>query len=165
MNTLQLWLAKPIARDMLSHAADSYPAESCGVLLASGAEEENEDGVVRPSRYVRLRNVACETHRAFVADPREWVELVAGLAARQERLVAVVHSHPNASAQLSETDAATMWRTVPFHVVVSVRSDGVPAAWRAWRWDDQLGAFREVCVAITGESGWTKSAQARLRPS
>lgn len=162
---MQLWLTKPIARDMLSHAADSYPAESCGALLASGAEGANKDGIVRPSRYVRLRNVARETHRAFVADPREWVELVAGLAARQERLVAIVHSHPNASAELSGTDAATMWRTVPFQVVVSVRPDGVPAAWRAWRWDARLGAFREAVVAIGGEAAWTQAAQVRLRPS
>lgn len=152
-NMPRLALAKPIAREIVSHAAESFPAESCGALLAA-ADGGTDDcgGAVRPSRYVRLRNVSGEAHRSFVADPREWVTLVAGLAVRRERLIAVVHSHPGAPAELSGADAATMWRTVPFHVVVSVRQKSGPAELRAWRWDARLGAFREAAVAIGGET-------------
>ncbi len=70
----------------LDHAREVYPIESCGVALAGG-------------EYWRCKNLADTPIEHFIIDPRDY-------AAAEEagEITAVVHSHPNASANPSPAD-------------------------------------------------------------
>lgn len=76
---------------ILAHARDAYPAECCGLVIDAGAGPE----------YVRCRNDApqgCERDR-FVLNPYDHVA-----AEDRGAILAVVHSHPDESANPSDAD-------------------------------------------------------------
>lgn len=90
---------------MVSWLEAAYPFEGCGLIL------ENADG---QHRFYGCQNLADLYHQRdpgrfprsardfYIIDPREfmWAE------ARGERVVAIVHSHPDGSAEFSGEDRA-----------------------------------------------------------
>lgn len=94
-----------------AHALEEYPKESCGVIVAVGRKEV----------YHPCRNIADNPQESFVIDPKN---LKAAYALG--RVVAVVHSHPDATPHPSPADAAqcAAWG-LPW-VIVAVHTD--PAA-------------------------------------
>ncbi|MBZ4402465.1 C40 family peptidase [Myxococcus sp. AS-1-15] len=72
----------------LSHAREESPRESCGLIARIAGE----------LRYRRCRNLA-EGHAHFHLSPEDFA-----LAEAEGEVVAVVHSHPNASPEPSEAD-------------------------------------------------------------
>lgn len=76
-----------LARDC---AAKAYPMESCGLLVV--------EAEARMADYLPTRNLATEADR-FAIHPEDWVT-----AEDYGTVVAVVHSHPDASPEPSEAD-------------------------------------------------------------
>jgi len=100
----QLLLLDPVAELIRRAAEVGYPHEVCGLVVrtSSGALE------VRLAPNLELAH----PERGFVLDPRAIVES----EARGEHLLAIFHSHPDASAELSDADqraAVIPWRDGP----------------------------------------------------
>lgn len=92
---------------ILQHAQDEYPREACGLLCESAA------GALV---YERCRNTApAGTERdRFQIHPEDW----ARAEDAHTRIDAVVHSHPDASAEPSDADRAMCHATgVPWYVI------------------------------------------------
>lgn len=88
---------------ILAHTAAEYPRECCGVVVQKG----------RVQRYLPCRNIA--------ADPEEHFHLsLEDYAVAEDRgtVIAIVHSHPDATTQPSELGKAQCDATLlPWHIV------------------------------------------------
>lgn len=84
-------MRKHILNSVRAHAADEYPKESCGLVLAIGRKHE----------YIRCKNTATDPEEEFRIAPEEY-------AAAEDRgeIVAIVHSHPDATSRPSNADVA-----------------------------------------------------------
>jgi len=91
-------LTADIGDSIFDHAMTEYnngKREACGVIV-------RVDGV---DEYKPCRNIA-QSNQAFKIDPRDWAE-----AEDSGEVVAVVHSHPDASAHPSDADRLMCNRT------------------------------------------------------
>jgi len=84
-------MKRHIIRAVLAHAADDYPNECCGVVIQNG----------RRQKYLRCRNIAPKPTEQFSLAPEDYA------AAEDEgTIVAIAHSHPDATTQPSQLDIA-----------------------------------------------------------
>jgi proteasome lid subunit RPN8/RPN11 len=124
-----------------AQAVEEYPFESCGVIMARGADRrllrcrnaQNELHARDPERYPR------DARTAYYIDPKDLLRI--GDLERQGFAVAVIyHSHVDAGAYFSETDRRqAMVGGEPaypeaVYVVTSLVGGKVDAA-AAFRWD------------------------------
>lgn len=84
-------MRKHIVSAVLAHAAAEYPAEICGVVTQSG----------RRQQYHRCRNTAPEPTEQFSMHPEDYAT-----AEDAGTIIAIVHSHPDATTQPSQLDIA-----------------------------------------------------------
>ncbi|GKX46083.1 C40 family peptidase [Pectobacterium carotovorum] len=84
-------LSKLIITEILAHAEQDYPRECCGVIVQNG----------RKQRYVKCRNTASEPNDQFSMSPEDYAE-----AEDSGAIIAIVHSHPDATTQPSNLDHA-----------------------------------------------------------
>ncbi|HFF8938851.1 C40 family peptidase [Serratia marcescens] len=84
-------MRQKIISAILAHAEAEYPRECCGVVVQSG----------RRQRYVRCRNLAPEPTEQFSLAPADYAA-----AEDSGTIVAIVHSHPDATTQPSQLDLA-----------------------------------------------------------
>lgn len=85
------------------HAAEDYPREACGLVIEREGRLD----------YQRCRNTACEPGEEFRIDPHDYAA-VEDLG----EVVAVVHSHPDASSRPSPRDLAMCEATgLPWHIL------------------------------------------------
>ena len=98
---------------IMAHAAEEYPRECCGVVVQKS----------RVQRYIPCRNLATDPTEHFHLSPEDY-------AAAEDlgTVVAIVHSHPDATTQPSELDKAQCDATLlPWHIVlVAIRYLAVP---------------------------------------
>lgn len=111
----------PGAVDALAeHAEQAYPDECCGLVV------RRADG---QAVYWPCRNAAPEPGRQFVIEPRDWAA-----AEDAGELLAVCHSHPNASANPSTADRVMCERSgLPWIVIgwpSAVLKRVEPEGWR-----------------------------------
>jgi proteasome lid subunit RPN8/RPN11 len=71
------------------HARAEYPREACGVIAIVKGKE----------RYLPCRNLASTPQENFVLSPEDWAK-----AEDFGEIVAIVHSHPDVPARMSEAD-------------------------------------------------------------
>lgn len=86
-----------------------FPNEACGVIVAQGKR-----GVVIP-----CKNISEEPTKFFVMDPMDYAR-----AANNGDIVAIWHTHPNASSDASGTDLAGVESTALEWIIVGVRKAG-----------------------------------------
>lgn len=92
-------------KDIEEHAAYAYPQECCGLLI-------NKKG---KQLYHRCKNIA-EGHedQDFVLDPQDY----ARAEEEEGEILAIIHSHPNASEQPSEADKVSCEKSgKPWYIV------------------------------------------------
>lgn len=140
-------------------AVEEYPHESCGVIVARGAER----------RLLPCRNIQDELHRknparhprdartAYYIDPQDLLRI--GRLEDEGFTVAVIyHSHVDAGAYFSETDKRQALiggePTYPHaaYVVASVVEGRVEAV-AAFRWDQGRRDFLPVTLECFEPSG------------
>lgn len=135
------------------HACACWPLESCGVVVRSAGGA---------CRYLPVRNVAADPARRFELDPAEQLAIWRRAAAGEFALVALVHSHPDGTADFSAADraAATTAAGRPLHPGVDhwVLAIHGPAprlvearafTWSAGRWSRQASVCRPACCSET----------------
>ncbi|MEX0445336.1 C40 family peptidase [Xenorhabdus sp. SGI246] len=84
-------LRKTTTRAIMAHAQAAYPNEGCGLVIQQG----------RRQRYVPCRNTASSPTVQFLIHPADYAA-----AEDQGAIVAIVHSHPDATTQPSQLDIA-----------------------------------------------------------
>ena len=96
-------MKQKIIDEIMAHAEAEYPRECCGVLAQKS----------RVIKYFPCRNMASEPTEHFHLDPE-------GYAGAEDwgAVMAIVHSHPDATTQPSELDKAQCDATeIPWHIV------------------------------------------------
>lgn len=84
-------MRKHIISAVMAHAEEVYPAESCGLVVQVGKRQQ----------YLRCRNTASEPTEQFSMHPEDYAA-----AEDTGEIVAIVHSHPDATTQPSQLDIA-----------------------------------------------------------
>jgi proteasome lid subunit RPN8/RPN11 len=121
---------------LTAHLERCYPLEGCGLILEGGAGQ----------RFVPIRN-ALQSPVAFALDPHQHLAVEREASLAGERIVALVHSHPDGPAEPSDRDrrdaapgGEPLYPGVPW-IVVAVRRGTVEHA-RLFSWLD--GEFHRV---------------------
>jgi proteasome lid subunit RPN8/RPN11 len=142
-------LPAPVRSAVLAHLQAAWPEEGCGVLL------EGEGGI----RFLPLANAQAahqardpeafprDARRAFTIEPSTWLRLMKELEAGGDRLLAIVHSHPEGPAHFSDEDrrqaapeGLPLFPGMAHLVVALQRGTPVKAVWALWR----NGGFAEL---------------------
>ena len=116
-----LQIPRNIVEAMVDHCRRESPLECCGIL----------GGIApRVSSFHPLRNAAASETR-YDADPRDLIDAVVSLRARNAEILAIYHSHPRWEAVPSRTDLAeNHYGAVP-RIIVSLLDE--PPTVRIWR--------------------------------
>lgn len=106
-------MRKIIERAIFRHAEASYPRESCGLMIVVKGKEQ----------YFPCTNTAVGSEH-FIISPEDFAN-----AEDKGEVVAVVHSHPDTSADPSEADKVSCEASgLPWHIVSVHLENGVPVA-------------------------------------
>lgn len=92
----KIHISAELGQAIFDHAHEAYPAECCGLVLMV-------DGKVE---YLRCANIAERGRDRFEIDPADWVA-----AEDCGEVLAIVHSHPDESANPSHADLMMIERT------------------------------------------------------
>jgi cysteine synthase B len=126
-----------VERAINQHAADAYPDECCGALLAAWSGEIVE--------ALPLGNTSdAERRRRYVVSPGDYRRAEARAAAAGRDLAGFYHSHPDHPAIPSAFDLDHAWPNLRY-AIVSVRS-GRAIEIRWWRLRADRSAFEEDTV-------------------
>jgi proteasome lid subunit RPN8/RPN11 len=88
--------------ELRRHGEETYPHESCGVLVG-----RTEDGERLVARVARCANTCADSPRnRYHIDPREILQIERQGRERGEDVVGFYHSHPDHPARWSATDLA-----------------------------------------------------------
>lgn len=100
-------LIEDVRAAMLAHAEAEFPREACGLIVLDA------DGRLAYVKSENLAPLGAEGKDQFVIDPESWC------AAEEEgRIEAIVHSHPNGTAQPSMADRLECARSgLPWFIV------------------------------------------------
>ena len=116
-----LTIPTSIFEAMVNHARRDAPLECCGILGGMAP---------RVSSFHPLRNIE-ESPVRFEANPRDLIDAVLALRARQADIVAIYHSHPHAEPVPSQTDLARNYYGDTPQIIISLL--GRTPEVRAWR--------------------------------
>jgi proteasome lid subunit RPN8/RPN11 len=104
-------------QEIFRHARAEYPNEACGVLLRAAGGE-----VIQA---VACSNVAALPRSRYQIDPPELIAVQRRARERGLEIAGFYHSHPDAEAEPSATDAAEAYWTGCSYVIAAVRGGDV----------------------------------------
>ena len=134
-------LNKRLIAEMITHALEADPEESCGLLVGKEAAE----------RAVRMQNVHPQPGRRYEMSPLELMRVEGSAEDNGEQIVAIYHSHTFTQAYPSETDvnnAVQSGWTDPVYVLVSLVEKWRPVV-RAYQISDD-GQVAELPITTDG---------------
>jgi len=121
-------------QEMTAHAEEGYPHEVCGLLLgevdaASSLRRVHE---AKPARNLNRERAGTR----YELDPNDYLRIDAEARQRGLAVVGTYHSHPDHTAQPSETDrlsAAEVWEMAESwsYLILAVIA-GKVTSWRSW---------------------------------
>jgi len=114
MNTLQL--PRALVNQILAHAQQNPDEEICGLISKKNG---------KANHYYRITNVADSKTNRFEMSGAEQISAMKKMRSQDAKLLAIVHSHPDAPAIPSETDRKENQYTDIFYLVVSLDTKGV----------------------------------------
>ena len=140
-----LFLSRPHLKQIVDAAEAAYPGEACGLLV----------GRARSAGDVEVTRVAPSANSA-AGDRVDRFEIDAGLRLRlqrelrggPDRVIGLYHSHPDHSAQPSDTDLEMAWEPDLVWVITSV-ADGQALHTTAHALDAGGTQFREIGLRTT----------------
>ena len=129
-------------------AEAAYPEEACGLLVGSCAPEEG----YRVSAVEASANVAEPPRtRRFEVDPKLRLRLERQLRESPDSVIGVYHSHPDGSAEPSETDRSMIFEPDMAWLITAV-VDGKAGATTGWRPTRDGSAFLPLRLELGGET-------------
>jgi proteasome lid subunit RPN8/RPN11 len=117
--------------EIRAHAAEAYPYECCGALIAIDGE------IVEAFRLPNT--TAAGARRRFRIGPSDYRQAEARASERRGTLAGFYHSHPDHPARPSQHDLEHAWPNL-IYVIVSVNA-GSAGDITAWRLRDDRSAF------------------------
>ncbi len=152
MSAAAVQLAPGQLRAIERAAEEAYPEEACGLLVGRSAPGE----AYRVSTVEASANVAEPPRtRRFEVDPKLRLRLERELRENPDSVIGVYHSHPDGSAEPSETDIAMIFEPDMVWLITAV-ADGRAGATRGWRPAEDRSAFLPLGLDVareTAESG------------
>ena len=128
-------------------AEAAYPEEACGLLVGRSAPGE----AYRVNAVETSANVAeLPRTRRFEVDPKLRLRLERELREGPDSVIGVYHSHPNGSAEPSETDIAMIFEPDMIWLITAVADAGAGAT-TAWQPSEDGAAFRPLGLDLGGE--------------
>ena len=123
--------AVEVLDDIRRHAAESYPDECCGALIATGG---------RIIEAYRLPNTtAAGARRRFRISPSDYRRSEERAAEQQGALAGFYHSHPDHPARPSQHDLEQAWPNLTY-VIIAVKA-GEAGEITSWRLRDDRSGF------------------------
>lgn len=120
--------------EIRQHAAETYPDECCGALIAS-------NGTIVEA--FRLPNTtAAGARRRFLIAPEDYRLAEARARERHATLAGFYHSHPDHPARPSAHDLEQAWPNLAY-IIVAV-SEGTPGDLKTWRLLEDRSGFEEI---------------------
>lgn len=132
----ELSLPRTVVNRMLAHAQQNPEQEICG-LISRAANQS--------LCYLPIANRAVDSKHRYQMDEKQLIDSMRALRDNDEELLAIVHSHPSASAQASALDIEQANYPEAYYLIISLNTRGV-LEMRAWRISD--GNVSEVKVYI-----------------
>jgi proteasome lid subunit RPN8/RPN11 len=139
---------------MAEHAAATYPAECCGLLLADAAGKLHFQAIPNVAGSAQGKQTSARSQRdGYVMEPKALLSALEQTERSGGSLWAIVHSHPDVGAYFSAEDknvalggdSEPLWPGVRY-VVLSVRGGQVDDA-RMYTWDASARDFSEQQIA------------------
>ncbi len=135
---------------MLEHAKSCYPNECCGFIIGHSIETSDGSDSVKGLYYMPCNNrQQHNTRRRFLIDPDAYQEAEDEADERGQRIISIVHSHPNHSDLPSEFDRTHAWPGLSY-IIISVY-DGRVHSYNSWRLTDDRTRFEEENI-IRGDA-------------
>lgn len=133
-----LTLRRAHVEEMYAHARAARPEECCGLVGGRGESAET---------VYALRNAARNPLHAYEAAPEDLFAAQRAMRERDERLLAIYHSHPRSSEpEPSETDVRLAFYPSAVYLIVgfSRESDEEECVLRAFRVSEKDGRWERV---------------------
>lgn len=128
-------------------AEDAYPEEACGLLVGRSTPGAG----YRVSTVEASANVAEPPRtRRFEVDPKLRLRLERALRESPDSVIGVYHSHPDGSAQPSETDISMIFEPDMVWLITAV-ADGKAGETTGWRPTDDGSAFLALGIEFDSE--------------
>ena len=128
-------------------AEAAYPEEACGLLVGRAGP----GGDWQVSAVESSANVAEPPRtRRFEVDPKLRLRLERELRESPDSIVGVYHSHPNGSAEPSETDISMIFEPDMVWLITAV-ADGRADTTKAYKPTEDGAAFRPLGLDLGGE--------------
>ena len=147
MNIARVRLSTAQLQAIERAAEAAYPEEACGLLV----------GRAEPGGAWQVRTVEASANvaepprtRRFEVDPKLRLRLEHELRESPDSIVGVYHSHPNGSAEPSETDISMIFEPEMVWLITAV-ADGRAGATLAYRPTEDGAAFRPLGLDLGGE--------------
>lgn len=111
-----LELPRVLVNQILAHAQQNPDEEICGLISS-----KNEIA----TRYYRIGNAAPDKTHHFEMNGAEQIAAMKKMRAQGEKIMAIVHSHPDAPAIPSTFDEESNGYPEAYYLVVSLNTKGV----------------------------------------
>ncbi len=137
----------PAQLQAIERAAEAaYPEEACGLLVGRA-----ETGSAWQVNAVEASVNVAEPPRTrrFEVDPKLRLRLERALRESPDSVVGVYHSHPNGSAEPSETDISMIFEPEMVWLITAV-ADGRACATKAYKPTEDGAAFRPIGLDLGG---------------
>ena len=117
MKHYELILPTSIKQQLIEHAQQITPIESCGYLGGTLT-----DNIATATTFYPMTNTD-NSPEHFTFDPKEQFQVVKQARQANESLIAVYHSHPASPARLSAEDIRLFNDPHPVYIIVSLAND------------------------------------------
>ena len=138
----------PAQLQAIERAAEAaYPEEACGLLVGHA----EPGGAWQVSAVEASANVAEPPRtRRFEVDPKLRLRLERALRESPDSVMGVYHSHPNGSAEPSETDISMIFEPDMVWLITAV-TEGRAGATMAYKPTEDGAVFRPLGLDLGGE--------------
>lgn len=131
------------ANQIIAHAREAAPHECCGLI---GGISEGEAQTI-----YRARNIASNPDLAYEAAPEDLFAAQRTMRERNEQLLAIYHSHPNASdPQPSATDVRLAYYPTAVYLIVGL--GGPDPCMRAFRISEREERWEPVELQVIADA-------------
>ena len=112
MTLTNMQVSAEVLEDMMEHATEQFPLESCGLLAGHGEKVE---------KFVRTENILTSKH-AFAINPAELARFLRKIRETNLEFLGIYHSHPSSSAWPSTRDRQEFHYTEVSYWIISLKT-------------------------------------------